>query len=323
MECVWTWEAPCQELCISCLSVQPSTARGLHLSTSVQIPFCYVQFPVAFCRSHFHTSLLKPPLLSFAQPVPRAKISCYRESHRLHKSFLIIISSLPEILDFTSQLIAQLTASLQHACSTSWGATSWCRAPGGRSRGMSKAAKCSSIPSQPPGWAAGTAAAHPSPTARTVLVPKKHCWYLPWPSEKISGKGNEIPVRNKSLFAWDGKSRKVTGLGESGCLLRTCWYFRRPQEAIFAISEMLFLVCDCRQHLQGCQVQLSHLTAPTHLTFTLPKLDAGQQSGCNDASLLCWMQPQAPDGGCPVLPTHICIPMALQAEIITRWWKAS
>lgn len=72
MECVWTWEAPCQELCISCLSVQPSTARGLHLSASVQIPFRYVQFPVAFCRSRFHTSLLKPPLMSFAQPVPRA-----------------------------------------------------------------------------------------------------------------------------------------------------------------------------------------------------------------------------------------------------------
>lgn len=163
----------------------------------------------------------------------------------------------------------------------------------------------------------------PQPNSQDCAGAKKALLIFALTLWKISGKGNEIPVRNKSLFARDDKSRKVTGLGELICLLRIWWYFRWPQEAIFTISEMLFLVCDCRQYLQGCQVQLSHLTAPTQLTFTLPKLDAGQQSGCNDTSLLCWMQPQASDGGCPVLPTHICIPMALQAEIITRWWKDS
>lgn len=89
---------------------------------------------------------------------------------------------------------------------------------------------------------------------------------------------------------------------------------------MFPIPEMLFLVCDYQQHLQGCQVQI-----PSHRSYTprltLPKLCVRQQSGCITSGLLRHPEPEPGlpglDCGCPLLSTHTCSAVALgEGDII-------
>lgn len=97
---------------------------------------------------------------------------------------------------------------------------------------------------------------------------KKRCWYLPWPSEKSVVKEMKYQQEEKSLFASDDKTSKVIWSGEQICFFCSWWYFRWHQEAVFTTPEMLFLVCDYRQHLQGYEILLSHLSFCTTHFYT-------------------------------------------------------
>lgn len=126
---------------------------ALYWNTYLQIPFHYMQFLVAFCRSYlFHTSFNLPLLQSFipSGPTCRHKISCYRESHRLLQPSTDVEAFWKSPCQSCWISHQRWSCNSQSHChlllARGRGSLAWHRAPGMGSRGTRRAAKAAPVP---------------------------------------------------------------------------------------------------------------------------------------------------------------------------------
>lgn len=127
------------------------------------------------------------------------------------RSCLKIVYSLPELLDFTPEMMMGLTVSLP-----------WHRAPGTGAEAQKKLLKLFRClqPSHPELFAT-TTTAHPSLTSRILLAPKSTVGIYPDPLKNQWEMKNQQRTR---VFAQDEKIGKIIWSAELICLLNRQWY---------------------------------------------------------------------------------------------------
>lgn len=141
----------------------------------------------------FHTSFNLPLLQGFIQSGPTCRhnfllqrIPQTPSTQHWCRSFLKILYSLPELSDFTPEKIIWLALSLPLAFGTWQGLTSVTQSSWHGSRNTNKAAVL-----VPPAITPRTACHQYHSTSQSHIQDfagtKKHCWYLPWFSEKLVG----------------------------------------------------------------------------------------------------------------------------------------